>query len=181
MANFYADSSALVKRHVPEIGSAWFQALAAPAAGNVITTARMSLAEVYSALNRRIREATLDAADYIQVVMDFNALCASQYTLVELTAHVVERARLLLERYPLRAYDAVHLSSALIANDALVAAGLPALTFLSADQRLLSVAQAERVMVTSIQGKATMQSAQSGCWIASTNGITASISPRCLA
>lgn len=38
MAHFYADSSALVKRHIAESGSAWFQALAAPPAGNAITT-----------------------------------------------------------------------------------------------------------------------------------------------
>ena len=143
MADFYADSSALVKRHIPEIGATWFQALADPVAGNVITTARISMTEVYSALNRRIREATLDVADYVLIVADFDALCATQYTLVELTPLIVERARLLLERHPLRAYDAVHLASALTANDALAAASLPALTFLSADHRLLNAAHAE--------------------------------------
>jgi len=145
MADVYADSSALVKRHIPEVGSRWFQALGDPVAGNVITTARISMAEVYSALNRRIREATLDAADYAHIVADFDALCATQYTLVELTALIVERARRLLERHPLRAYDAVHLASALTANDALAAAGLPALTFLSADHRLLNAAQVEGI------------------------------------
>jgi predicted nucleic acid-binding protein len=134
-----------VKRHIPEVGSRWFQALVDPVAGNVITTARVSMAEVYSALNRRIREATLDAADYAHIVADFDALCATQYTLVELTALIVERARRLLERHPLRAYDAVHLASALTANDALAAAGLPALTFLSADHRLLNAAQVEGI------------------------------------
>ena len=143
MADVYADSSALVKRHIPELGSIWFQALADPVAGNVITTARISMAEVYSALIRRIRETTLDAADYAHIVADFDALWATQYTLVELTALIVERARGLLERHPLRAYDAVHLASALTANDALAAAGLPPLTFLSADYRLLGAAQIE--------------------------------------
>jgi uncharacterized protein len=145
MADVYADSSALVKRHIPEVGSNWFQALADPLTGNVVTTARISMVEVYSALNRRIREATLDAADYAHIVADFDALCTTQYTLVELTALIVERARQLLERHPLRAYDAVHLASALTANDALTAAGLPPLTFLSADHRLLNAAQVERL------------------------------------
>ena len=145
MADYYADSSALVKRHIPEIGSAWFQALADRVADNTAITARVSMAEVYSALNRRIREATLDTGDYARLVTDFNALCVTQYTLVELTAPIVERARLLLEHYPLRAYDAVHLATALLVNDTLVAAGLPALTLLSADNRLLNAAQAERL------------------------------------
>jgi predicted nucleic acid-binding protein len=56
---------------------------------------------------------------------------------------VVERACQLLERYALRAYDAIQLASALIANQALVAAGLGMATFLSADQRLLQAAAAE--------------------------------------
>jgi predicted nucleic acid-binding protein len=145
MADYYADSSALVKRHIPEIGSAWFQALADRVAGNTITTARVSMAEAYSALNRRRREATLDTVDYARLVTDFHALCVTQYTLVELTAPIVERARLLLEHHPLRAYDAVHLAAALLVNEALVAAALPALTLLRADNRLLNAAQIERL------------------------------------
>jgi len=147
MANFYADSSALVKRHVAEAGTAWFQAVATLSAGNTVTTARISMVEVYSALNRRVREATLDASDYVQIVADFDALCVAEYVLVELTVPVVQRAQLLLERHPLRAYDAVHLASGLVATSALIAAGLPALTFLSADRRLLNAAQAEGLAV----------------------------------
>ena len=48
-----------------------------------------------------------------------------------------------LERYPLRAYDAVQLASALLTRDTLQTIGLPPLTFLAADDRLLAVAQAE--------------------------------------
>lgn len=143
MAHCYVDSSAPVKRHLLETGSVWFQALAAPEAGNAIVTARISMAEVYSALNRRRREATLDTADYARIVADFHALCVTQYTLVELTALIVERARQLLEQHPLRAYDAVHLASALVVNEALMAADLSALTFVSADQRLITAAQTE--------------------------------------
>jgi hypothetical protein len=49
MADYYADSSALVKRHIPEIGSAWLQALADLDAGHTSITARVSMVEVYSA------------------------------------------------------------------------------------------------------------------------------------
>ena len=41
MADYYADSSALVKRHIPEIGSAWFQALTDQIAGNTHTQPRV--------------------------------------------------------------------------------------------------------------------------------------------
>jgi hypothetical protein len=142
MADYYADSSALVKRHVNETGSGWFRSLADPVSGNVIITARISMIEVYSALSRRQREATLGADDYAHITADFTATCA-EYQFVELTPAVVERARLLLARYPLRAYDAVQLASALLAQETFRAAELPSLTFLAADSCLLDAAQAE--------------------------------------
>jgi predicted nucleic acid-binding protein len=143
MTDYYADSSVLVKRHVYEMGTIWFRELCIPTTGNVIITARISMVEVYSALNRRQREAHLNATDYADIMADFTTICATEYQLVELTPPVVERARSLLEHHPLRAYDAVQLSSALIAQNTLLSAGLPPLTFLTADDRLLVAAQAE--------------------------------------
>ncbi|MFQ5613287.1 MAG: type II toxin-antitoxin system VapC family toxin [Anaerolineae bacterium] len=143
MADYYADSSAPVKRHVHETGSAWFQMLTESTAGNVMITARISMIEVYSALNRRLREAHLSVVDYAQLVTDFTTICVTEYQLIELTAAVVERARSLLERHPLRAYDALQLASALTASDVLQSAGLPSPTFLAADNRLLAAAYAE--------------------------------------
>ena len=56
---------------------------------------------------------------------------------------VLDRARRVLEQHPLRAYDAVQLASGLVANDVLLAAAIPPLTFLSADTRLLNAAALE--------------------------------------
>lgn len=143
MADYYADSSVLVKRHIAEIGSAWVQALVAPASGNLITTTHISVVEIYSALNRRVREATLDHIEYARIITDFDALCADQYTLVDFTESITARARDLLEQHPLRAYDAVQLASALVVNDVLTATNLPSLLFLTADDRLMNAALAE--------------------------------------
>ncbi len=46
---YYADSSALVKRHIRETGTTWFRALSDPISGNIIITSRISMVEVYSA------------------------------------------------------------------------------------------------------------------------------------
>ena len=54
---------------------------------------------------------------------------------------------MLLERHPLRAYDAVQLASGLFANDLLIAMEQPTLTFLCADDRLLAAAQAEGLAI----------------------------------
>ncbi len=146
MTEYYADSSVLVKRHVDEIGADWFRALADPAAGHTVVTLRLSMIEVYSALNRRRREAHLNPADYALIAADFAAVCALEYELIELTPEVVERARQLLERHPLRAYDAAQLAAALLSHETLAANGLPPLTFLAADDRLLTAAQAEGLL-----------------------------------
>ncbi len=55
----------------------------------------------------------------------------------------IHRAENLLELYALRAYDSIQLASALESNARLVFAGLPAITFVSADTRLLTAAAIE--------------------------------------
>jgi predicted nucleic acid-binding protein len=147
VTDYYADSSVLVKRHVYEAGANWFQALADPSTGNVIITSRISLAEVYSALNRRRREAGISIGDYVALVSDFDLVCVVEYQIVELTSRVVERARTLLEVYSLRAYDAVQLASAILTNETLQIGELAPLVFLAADSRLLSAAEAEGLSV----------------------------------
>ena len=82
MAAYYADSSALVKRHLLEAGSSWIKALLNPAAQNLIITVRISLAEAYSAFNRRMRKTLLTLADYQQIVADLNIIWASEYEMI---------------------------------------------------------------------------------------------------
>ncbi len=143
MAAYYADTSVLVKRHVSEIGSAWVRALTNPASANVIITAQVSLAEIYSALNRRVREQTVTRLKYNRIISVINIIWPAQYEFVPLTDALVSETRTLLERYPLRAYDAVQLASAIRARRMMLAASAPAPIFLSADGQLLSAARAE--------------------------------------
>ena len=143
MAVFYADSSVLVKRHVNEIGSGWVQQLCDPVQQHTIITVRLSTVEVISALNRRVRESTLSQPLYRAIHDDFLALCRTQYRIVVLGSALFTRARSLLERHPLRTYDALHLAAALLADRRVVASGIAPLTFLAADQRLLTAAAAE--------------------------------------
>jgi predicted nucleic acid-binding protein len=94
-----------------------------------------------------MREGVLDATTEARLETDFQALCQVEYRLIALTTPVIERACQLLARHPLRAYDAIQLAAALVANEALVAAGVVTVTFLSADQRLLNAALAEGLAV----------------------------------
>jgi uncharacterized protein len=147
VACYYADSSALVKRHTRERGSAWIKNLTDPAAQHVFITARIGMVEVLGALNRKIREGTLTAAAYPPIAVDVEAVFRTEYQLIEITVAVVNLACILVERHPLKGYDAVHLAAALLTNATLTAArGSASLTFLSADQKLLTAARTEGLL-----------------------------------
>lgn len=140
---YYADSSALVKRHILEIGSAWAEQEFDAASGNRVITAKLTVIEVLSAMNRRQREASISAAEYAKFSADFLTFVENDYRIFEFTDTVLTEAQRLLETYPLRAGDAVQLASALLANAQLQSAKLPALIFLASDARLLTAANGE--------------------------------------
>lgn len=147
MTTYYLDASTLSKRYVQETGTAWVRALVVSTAGHTLLTGRISMVEVYSALARRQREGSVAAADCAIAAQAFTIHSVTEYEFVELDLNVVAVARNLLERHPLRAYDAVQLASAIIANQALTSVQLSPLVFLSADDRLNAVAVTEGVMV----------------------------------
>lgn len=114
-----------------------------PDAGHTLLIAQVTPAEIVSGVARRRREGAVPArtAHAIRLLVDRHA--RRSYMVIALRAQVLHRAENLLEGYPLRAYDAIQLASALESNDRLVAAGLAPLIFVSADARLLVVADAE--------------------------------------
>lgn len=140
---YYADSSALVKRHISETGSAWIKQEFDAASGNRIITTKLSVVEVLSAMNRQRREANITTAEYTKFSGDFLSFVQTDYEMFELSDAVLLEAQRLLETYPLRAGDAIQLASSLLANAQLQSANLPALIFLASDARLLTAANSE--------------------------------------
>lgn len=94
-------------------------------------------------LARRKREASITPQDHTDALSAFVEDCLTQYRFIEIDLPIVDLAGELLERHPLRAYDAVQLASALRISRVLEAADLMIPTFLSADDRLLTAPQAE--------------------------------------
>ncbi|MCC6454665.1 MAG: type II toxin-antitoxin system VapC family toxin [Caldilineaceae bacterium] len=142
MTVYYCDSSVLIKRHINEAGSLWFRELAHEQNMAFVTT-QISIVEVCSALNRRLREGHINASEYQGLLDQFVFLCRSVYSVVPCTQYVIERSCSILERQPLRILDAVHLATALIANEQLTKLNEPELVFLASDHRLLAAALAE--------------------------------------
>lgn len=147
MSQYFLDSSALIKRYVPEVGTPWMRSIATPNAGNLILIAHITLAEIVSGAMRRKRDGSVSerTARAIRLLADRHA--SREYRVVGLTEAIVRRAQDLLEIHPLRAYDSIQLASAIESNSRLVTAGLSPLIFVSADSRLLDAATAERLAV----------------------------------
>ena len=143
MAITYIESSALVKRYVAEVGSAWVRRLVARPVHQVLYTATLTEVEVRSALQRLVREGRLDTAQAQRLTQRVTQHFTRRYQVIRITRTIVTQAGLVLERYPLRAYDAVQLACALTVQRLLSQQGMPPPVFVAADDALLAAASAE--------------------------------------
>ena len=143
MTTYYADSSAIVKRYVNEIGSSWIQSLCDPASGHVIALAHVGLVEIAAALSMKTRQGFLPATTRDGLLRDLQRDGRDQYWLIDVDQEMVVRAIELTRRQKLRGYDAVHMACALFLQETLLRHNLPAPILLSADHDLLAAAQAE--------------------------------------
>lgn len=132
----YLDTSALIKRFVAEKGSPLIRSIVA--APESVATAKIAYAEVYAGLRRRKREGSLPEAQYHLACRQFERDWRA-YVRVDLLDEVLFLARDLIQRHPLRGFDAIHLASALSLQNSLG----KGITFAAADERLLLASEAE--------------------------------------
>jgi predicted nucleic acid-binding protein len=139
----YFDTSALIKRFVSEAGSSAVDRLisASPASTSVL-----AYVEVHSGFSRKLREGSMPEKHYRRASRQFEDDFSS-YIRIEVSPEIVESARDLVQRRPLRALDALHLASAVNLQDSV---GEP-VTFVAADRRLLAAAEAEDLKVIAVE------------------------------
>jgi uncharacterized protein len=142
VADYFLDSSAIVKRYVLETGTAWVRTLAAPATGNFLYLARITEVEVASALARRRGQPGLSVAQARGALGLFRQDFAQDYRIAEMTVPLLRQAALLADVHALRGYDAVQLAAALD-----VRLQVPTLILVSADDELNAAATAEGLPV----------------------------------
>lgn len=140
---YYADTSVLVKRHVQEIGSAWFRNLVLSDSTDQIVSTKLSIVEVFSTFNRRKRESTISQIDYDDFATNFRAISRNEYLLIELSDPIIMESQRLLESHPLRAGDAIQVATAIDVRNMLHNSLLPAPIFLASDNKLIDAAIAE--------------------------------------
>jgi predicted nucleic acid-binding protein len=123
------DTSALVKRYVPEVGSAWVRRTLARPTIQVLSTSAIAQPEVLSALQRKVREGRLTAAEALRQAQRVTTHFTWRYRLLTITPGVLTQACALAARQRLQQH------------------GAPGLRCVAADTTLLAAARAEGFLV----------------------------------
>ena len=143
MASVYLDTSALIKLYVEEEGTARVLGLVAGTDGGQAVILDLALIECRSAVRRREREGDISRADADRILDRLEVDASSSYLVQPSNSAVIEEAARLIDRYPLRAYDAIQLAGCVV-----VRAGVPAgVTFVCADVQLCVAAGQEGLAV----------------------------------
>jgi uncharacterized protein len=143
MAQYFLDSSALLKRYRREIGSEWMLHL--PGASERLVVARLAHVEVTAALVRRGREFGNTSEQVASALATLDREMLEIFGIIELASPVISRAIELAKAHALRAADAIQLACALLSRFE-----LPVTTefyLVSADDELNVAASAEGLQV----------------------------------
>ena len=139
MALYYLDTSALVKLYVLEPGTErLLQLVAAPRHKFAILA--LAPVEFHSAIRRRERTGDLPKPVADELRARFRRHLESKFLRQTVNEPVLETALALIDRYPLRAYDAVQLAGCLILR---ASSGVEQPIFTSADEEQIRAAEAE--------------------------------------
>lgn len=118
-----------------------------PAAANNVYTAQVTGAEAAAAIMRRVRRGEGSGSGAATAIADLQLHLRRGYTGVVGTDALVQRAIDLVQRHPLRGYNAIQLASALRVRDDCLVLGIPGPIFVSADAALNAAAFAEGLAV----------------------------------
>jgi uncharacterized protein len=137
--NVFFDSSALAKRYIEEKGTDQVQAILSSASALAVSV--ICVPEIVSALCRRRRERKLSTEEYrnakAAVLTDID-----DAAVIGITEEVIARGVVLLEHFPLRSADALHIACASEWSTDL---------FVSADDRQCKAARARGLRVEAIR------------------------------
>jgi predicted nucleic acid-binding protein len=147
VADYFFDSSALVKAYIAEAGTHWVRTILDDPQHRISISA-LAEVEVISALTRRFNEGDLTQLEVDQACDELSQDCAT-YFVVDITGQILEAAVSNARNYSLRAYDAVQLASAIAVRTALLVTqgNVPHFTLVSADNALNDAARLEGLRV----------------------------------
>lgn len=128
-----------MKLYVREDGTEQMLRLVDASALNQFAILALAQAELRSAVRRREREGDLDGAAALELLERFDLHLATLYLRQGLSDAVLDLACAVIDRYPLRAYDALQLAGCLVIRESAPATPV----FVCSDHQLLLAAETE--------------------------------------
>lgn len=148
MITYYLDSSVAVKLYVAETGSDWVRSLLLTTPQDLaVISSHLLCVEVWSAFARRLRSGIVTPDQHARINDWFLQHRYGLYRFKAVDDEIIQTTRELFTAYGLRAYDAIHLATALLANRQLLSKQLSPVIFLCADDQLVAAAAAEGLAV----------------------------------
>ncbi|HEV2350744.1 MAG TPA: type II toxin-antitoxin system VapC family toxin [Terriglobia bacterium] len=140
MALYYLETSALVKLYVQEPGTDRLLQLARIPPENRFAVLAIAGVEARSAIRRRERGGDIDHLTANLILDRLQQDLEARFLRLALSDAVLDGAMEMIDRYALRAYDAVQLAGCLVLK---TADNTETPTFVCADQQLLDAARSE--------------------------------------
>ncbi len=140
MALYYLETSALVKLYIREPGTDRLLRLASKATDHRFALLALAQVEFHSAIRKRQRLGDIDESLATRVLGRFEQHLETKFVRQTVSNTVLDTATGLVDRYPLRAYDAVQLAGCLALK---TTSGGQEPVFVCADHQLLQAAESE--------------------------------------
>jgi predicted nucleic acid-binding protein len=140
LALYYLDTSALVKLYVREAGTEQLLRLVSRRANHRFAVLTITQVEFRSAIRKRERVGDIDNSVATDLANRFERHLETKFLRQVLNDSVLETATKLIDRYPLRAYDAVQLAGCLTLK---ATSGKDEPVFVCSDRQLLEAAACE--------------------------------------
>ncbi|HKS80394.1 MAG TPA: type II toxin-antitoxin system VapC family toxin [Candidatus Acidoferrales bacterium] len=144
MALYYLETSALVKLYIIEPGTARLLRLAAENEENRLAILALSPIEVRSAIRRRERAGDIDSKSANLILDRLRRHAETRFLTQPMSQAILDGALEIIDRYALRAYDAIQVAGCLALKGP-SSAGAP--VFVCADRQLLDAARSELLAV----------------------------------
>ena len=144
MAFYYLETSALVKLYVREPGTDRMLSLASRSNLNRLAILSLSQVELWSAIRRRQKNGEISQIVATQLLETFKRHSETKFITQIVSDSLLDMAMMLVDRYWLRAYDAIQLAGYLALKNS---AGSDVPFFVCSDKALLSAAIQEGVPI----------------------------------
>lgn len=143
MALYFLDTSSTTKLYVAEAGTGEMVSLVQHPDAHDLTILSITMVEFRSAIRRRQRTGSLDEAQAEMALTEFHSQLGYRFEVRPVNNGVCSLAEELVDRYPLKASDAIQLAGCLMLRA--VSPEVP--TFAASDNQLLRAAQGEGLPV----------------------------------